>query len=44
MVGKSGPISVTEYVFHCPTCGNTISFDEQEDIAAKQKYAGTRIL
>jgi predicted RNA-binding Zn-ribbon protein involved in translation (DUF1610 family) len=44
MVGKSGPISVTEYVFNCPTCGNTISFEEQEDIAAKQKDAGTHIL
>ena len=44
IVGKSGPISVTEYVFRCPSCGATVTFEEQEDIAIKQKYAGSRIL
>lgn len=44
IVGKSGPISVTEYIFHCPTCNTTVTFDEQEDIAVQQKYAGSHIL
>lgn len=44
IVGKSGPISVTEYVFRCPSCDSTITFDEQEDIAVKQKYAKSHIL
>ena len=43
-IGTSGTISVTEYVFLCPTCNTTITFKEQEDIATKQKYAGTHIL
>lgn len=39
-----GSISVTEYVFRCPTCNTTVTFDEQEDIATKQKHAKTHIL
>ena len=27
-----------------PACDTTITFEEQEDIAVKQKYAGSRIL
>lgn len=42
-LGK-GSISVTHYVFRCPICDTTITFDEQEDIAAKQKYAKSHIL
>ena len=44
IVGKRGSISVTHYVFHCPTCNTTMTFEEQEDIAVKQKYANSRIL
>ena len=42
-LGK-GSISVTHYVFRCPICDTTITFDEQEDIAVKQKYAKSHIL
>lgn len=42
-LGK-GSISVTHYVFFCPACNSTVTFDEQEDIATKQKYAGSHIL
>ena len=37
-------ISVTHYVFRCPICDTTITFDEQEDIAVKQKHAKSHIL
>ena len=42
--GKRGAVSVTHYVFQCPICDTTITFDEQEDIAVKQKYAKSHIL
>ncbi|MBE6652916.1 MAG: hypothetical protein E7610_05830 [Ruminococcaceae bacterium] len=44
IVGTRGPISVTHYVLQCAACNTTITFDEQEDIAVKQKYAKSRIL
>lgn len=44
IVGKRGSISVSHYLFRCPACDTTITFEEQEDIAVKQKYAGSRIL
>ena len=44
IVGKRGSISVSHYVFRCLTCDTTITFEEQENIAVKQKYAGSRIL
>ena len=44
IVGKSGTISVTEYIFRCSSCTGTTTFDEQEDIATKQKYAKSHIL
>ena len=42
--GKRGSVSVSHYVFRCPSCGTTVTLEEQEDIAVKQKYAGSRIL
>lgn len=44
VVGMRGAISVTHYVFFCPTCNSTVTFDEQEGIATKQKYAKSHIL
>lgn len=44
ITGKRGTVSVTHYVFHCPACDTTVTFEEQEDIAAKQKKAGSHIL
>lgn len=42
--GKRGAVSVTEFVFACSTCDTTITFEEQEEIAVKQKYAKSHIL
>ncbi len=42
--GKRGSVSVSHYVFRCPTCGTTVTLEEQEDIAVRQKYAKSHIL
>ena len=39
-----GSIAVTDSVFFCLSCHAEISYDEQKEIAAKQKQADTRIL
>ena len=44
IIPMRGTVSVTEYGFACPQCASTITFDEQTDIAVKQKQASTRIL
>lgn len=43
-ISGKGAISSTGYIFACPECHDTITFEEQEDIAVKQKYAKSRIL
>ena len=43
-ISGDGAISSASYVFACPECHDTITFEEQEDIAVKQKYAKSRIL
>ena len=44
MIGKSSSVSVSHYVFACPACQTVITFDEQTDIAVKQKYAKSHVL
>ena len=44
ILGKPGSVSVSRYVFACPACQTTITFDEQKDIAVRQKYAKSHIL
>lgn len=39
-----GDIELTEYDFHCPSCGNTIPFDEQCVMERIQKSVGKPIL
>ena len=43
-ISGKGAISSTNYIFACPDCQATVTFEEQEDIAAKQKNAKSRIL
>lgn len=44
ILGKPGSVSVIHYVFACPACRATITFDEQKDVSVKQKYTKSRIL
>ena len=39
-----GSIAVTESVFFCLSCQAETTYDEQKEIAVKQKQAGARIL
>lgn len=39
-----GDIELTEYDFHCPSCGNTIPFDEQCVMERIQKSVGRIVL
>jgi predicted nucleic acid-binding Zn ribbon protein len=39
-----GDIELTEYDFHCPSCGNTIPFDEQCVMERIQKSVGRVVL
>ena len=39
-----GSISVTKAQFVCPFCHAETTYDEQKEIAKRQKQAGTRIL